>query len=262
MITGWADPSFAGVTGAPARVYVAAMRMPAPESTLEGIEQLAGSGLPAQQLLEEAAERVSRVVPNDGYFFSATDPETTLAMGAGVIKNLPLQMCQPHWDHEFMVPDFLKFTDVAQTPTRVADLHDATGGRPERSPRWRVFGGYTGFRSEVRMAFAADGATWGIGQLNRLGDSPRFTDEEKGWLERVVPALARGLRKALLAPPAGTVADRGPGLVLLDADGAVASLNHEAAAWLDEIDAGSAFAGTDHPVPFEAFSYAARRRAA
>ena len=136
----------------------------------------------------------------------------------------------------------------------VADLHDATGGRPERSPRWREFGGYTGFRSEVRMAFTVDGATWGVGQLNRLGDASRFSDEEKAWLERAIPAVGAGLRKALLAPPASAAADRGPGLVLLDADGSVVSVNREAAAWLDELRGGPAFAGKDHAVPFEAFS--------
>src|SRR6476620_2554895 len=138
------------------------MSLTSPESTLAGIEELAESGLAAQELLEAAAERISRVVPTDGYFFSATDPESALAMGAGVIKGLPADLCQVHWDYEFLVPDFLKFAEIAQGPRSVADLHEATGGRPERSARWREFGGATGFRSEVRMVFGADGAVWGI----------------------------------------------------------------------------------------------------
>src|SRR3954454_6114229 len=157
------------------------MTLNAPESTLDGIPQLAAAGLGAQELLEEVTHRISRVVPNDGSFLSATDPETTLAMGAGVIKNLPAQLCQVHWDYEFMVPDYLKYAELAQDARPVGDLHDATGGRPERSPRWREFGGATGFRSEVRMVFTLDAATWGIGQLNLLGDSPRFSTEEKTW---------------------------------------------------------------------------------
>jgi DNA-binding CsgD family transcriptional regulator len=234
------------------------MALRAPERTLDGIERLAGSGLTAQELLEAAVEAISRVVPSDGCFFSATDPQTTLAMGAGVIRDLPFEMCQVHWDYEFLVPDFMKFADIARSPRPLADLHDATGGRPERSPRWREFSGHTGFRSEVRMVFTCDGATWGVGQLNRLGDSPRFSDEEKAWLERVTPILARGLRRALLAPPTVTAAERGPGLVLLGADGAVASVNREAAGWLEEIDGGPSFSGADYAVPFEAFMYAAR----
>ena len=234
------------------------MALLAPESTLEGLEELVHADLTAQELIEEAAERIARVVPTDGHFFSATDPETTLAMGAGAIKNLPFEMCQTHWDYEFLVPDYLKFADIAQGPNPVVDLHDATGGRPERSPRWREFGGYTGLRSEVRMTFTVDGATWGVGQLNRTADAPRFSDEEKGWLARVAPAIGAGLRRALLAPAASTTADRGPGLVLMDADGSVASVNREAADWLDELRVGPVFPGQDHAVPFEAFRYAAR----
>ena len=234
------------------------MTLSAPESTLEGIEQLAAADLTAQELLEQVAKRIARVVPADGSFFSATDPETTLTIGAGVIENLPTEMCQPVWDYEFMVPDYLKFADLAQCERPLADLHDATGGRPERSPRWREFGGFTGFRSEVRMVFRHEQAAWGVGQLNRLGDSPRFSDEEKLWLERVIPVIARGLRKALLAPATGCADGRGPGLVLVDRDGSVASLNREAADWLEAIDAGSAFPGTKYAPPFEAFSYAAR----
>ena len=108
------------------------MALLAPESTLEGIEELAHADLTAQELLEEAAERIARVVPTDGHFFSATDPETTLAMGAGVIKNLPFEMCQTHWDYEFLVPDYLKFADIAQSPmpARGPPRRD---GRPARS---------------------------------------------------------------------------------------------------------------------------------
>src|ERR687893_132262 len=129
----------AGVSGRGYRdAVVTSLR--APESTLQALEELAGSGLTAQKLLEEAAERIHRVVPSDGYFLGATDPETTLSIGAGVARDLPLDMCQPTWDYEFMVPDYLKFTDIAQSGRPVADLHDATGGRPDRSPRWREYG--------------------------------------------------------------------------------------------------------------------------
>jgi DNA-binding CsgD family transcriptional regulator len=234
----------------------------APESTLQAIEKLAGSGLTAQRLLEEAARRIDRVVPSDGYFLGATDPQTTLSIGAGVVRDLPLDMCQPTWDYEFRVPDYLKFNDIAQSGRPVADLHEATGGRPDRSPRWREYASATGYRSEVRTTFTLGGATWGIGQFNRLGDAPRYSEEEKTWLERAVPLIARGLRQALLTQPSVAPPDRGPGLVLLDEAGSVVSATREAAAWLSEVDGGITFAsGADFPMPFEAHTYAARVRA-
>jgi len=42
------------------------------------------------ELLEQAAARITRVVPTDGYFMAATDPETTLSIGTGVIREARL----------------------------------------------------------------------------------------------------------------------------------------------------------------------------
>ena len=68
--------------------------LPAAESTLEAIERLAGSGLSAQDLLDEVGPRIDRVVPSDGCFLAATDPQTTLCMGAGVVRDLPEDLCR------------------------------------------------------------------------------------------------------------------------------------------------------------------------
>src|SRR6476659_6845341 len=119
--------------------------LPAAERSLDAIERLAGAGLSAQELLEQAVARIERVVPTDGHFMAATDPETTLAIGTGIVRNLPADQCQPHWDYEFLVPDFVKYADLARSGRRVADIHDATGGRPERSPRFKAFSTATGF---------------------------------------------------------------------------------------------------------------------
>jgi hypothetical protein len=68
-------------------------------------------------------------------------------MGAGVVRDLPHDQCTPTWDYEFRVPDYMKFTDIAASGRSVADLHEETGGKPDRSPRWREYGTATGFRS-------------------------------------------------------------------------------------------------------------------
>src|SRR3954469_1194894 len=191
-----------------------ASTLPAAESSLDAIHRLSSAGLSAQELLEQAAARIERVVPTDGYFMAATDPETTLCIGTGLVRELPADQCQPHWDYEFLVPDYLKYADIARSGRRVADLHDATGGRPERSPRFKQYSAATGFRSEVRLAFTVGDAAWGLGQLNRL--SGRFTHEEKAWLDRAAVILAHGLRRAMVSEPAtATELSRGPGVILL-----------------------------------------------
>jgi DNA-binding CsgD family transcriptional regulator len=238
--------------------------LPAAESSLDALQRLAGDGLSAQELLEQAAARIDRVVPTDGYFMAATDPETTLSIGTGVVRELPAEWCAPHWDYEFLVPDYLKFADIARSGKRVADIHDATGGRPERSPRFKHYSSSTGFRSEVRLAFTVGETAWGLGQLNRLGDSGRFNDDEKAWLERAAAIIARGLRLAMVsAPAASAVASRGPGVILIDDAGRVVSATREAVEWLDELvpEMLAPWSG-EVPLPFHARGFATRVRAA
>jgi DNA-binding CsgD family transcriptional regulator len=236
----------------------------APESTLDALERLADDGLSAQDLLEAAAARIDRVVPTDGYFMAATDPETTLSIGTGVVRELPAEWCQPHWDYEFLVPDYLKYAEIARSGRRVADIHDATGGRPDRSPRFKHYSASTGYRSEVRLVFTVGEGAWGLGQLNRFGESGPFTEQEKAWLERAAAVIARGLRRAMVFEPAApSTGGRGPGVVLLDGDGRVASATREAVEWLDEL-APEMLAPWDGdvPLPFHAHGFATRVRAA
>ena len=236
--------------------------LPAAQSSLDALERLANEGRSAQDLLEQAVQRIERVVPTDGYFLAATDPETTLSIGTGLVRDLPKEQCQPHWDYEFLVPDYLKFADIARSGRRVADIHDATGGRPERSPRFRQYKAATGFSSEVRLAFTVGDAAWGLGQLNRV--SGRFTVAEKAWLELAAASIARGLRKAMVAQPASFPAlMRGPGVVLLDRGGRVVSATREALEWLDELAPELLMSDVgDVRLPFHAHGFAMRVRAA
>ena len=233
------------------------------ESTLDAISRIADEDLSAQQLMEQVSERIQRVVPTDGHFMSATDPETTLTIGMGIVSDLPADQCQPTWDYEFLVPDFLKYADIARSGRAVADIHDATGGRPERSPRFREYSASTGFEAELRLVFTIGDAAWGIGQLNRGGAGARFSEDEKEWLERAARPIARGLRRALLAPPEAPPVVDGAGVVLLDREGGVVSATREASRWLDELEPTLRTGGTEElPLPFYAAGLAARMRAA
>src|SRR4051794_14206303 len=143
-----------------------AATLTAGQSSLEALDRLADDGLSAQPLLKHVAARIERVGPHDGAFPTATDPETPLSIGRGVVRPLPADQCQPHWDYEFLVPDYVKYADIARSGRRVADLHDATGGRPDRSPRFKQYSAATGFRSEVRIVFTVGDSAWGLAQLN------------------------------------------------------------------------------------------------
>jgi DNA-binding CsgD family transcriptional regulator len=87
--------------------------------------------------------------------------------------------------------------------------------------------------------------------------------EEKDWLERAAPLIARGLRRALLSPPDAVPAAPRAGIVLLDREGAVVSATREAEKWLDQLDPALLASSTSNlALPFHAFALAARIRAA
>ena len=86
----------------------------------------------------------------------------------------PTTVCAPFWEYEFEVPDFNKFIDLARGPRQVADLHAATGGRPERSARWRELRTLMDSDAELRATFNAGGRGWGLLQLNRARDRARL----------------------------------------------------------------------------------------
>lgn len=228
---------------------------------IDAIERLCAAQLPAQELIERIVERVQRVVPSDSVFFTTADPQTNLCMGSGVVHNLPEETCQPLWEHEFLVPDYNKFTDLAAGPRTVADLHEATGGRPQRSARWREFHTLLGIDSEVRAAFTAGGSAWGFAQLHRTGDVTRYSPREIAWLEQAAPIIARGLRAAMVSQPAAPRAARGPGIVILDEQARVVSLTAEAESWLAEVETALQLRSPAGPVPIEMAIYAAAARA-
>lgn len=230
-------------------------------SALREIEELSAAGLSGQQLLAEVGDRIDRVIPSDGYFMGATDPSTSLCMGFGVHRDLPEEGCQPTWDHEFLVPDFMKFRDIARSGRVVADVHEETGGQPDRSARWRNVQAPMGFRSEVRVTFTLGGSIWGVAQIDRLGDAPRFSDPEKAWLAQAAPLVADGLRRAMLTPQA-VPPPRGPGVLVLDASDNVVSATAEGAAWIEEVDSPVRYdRGSGLPIPLELHAYAALARA-
>src|SRR4051812_49830528 len=128
------------------------------------IDALASERLSAQALVEGVAEELRAAMPVDGLVLAATDPDTLLGLGAGVVHDMPPTVCSPFWEYEFEVPDFNKFTDLPRGPRQVADLHAAPGGLPEPSARG----------SERRPVFGS--APDLLATLNPRGASARVVD--------------------------------------------------------------------------------------
>jgi DNA-binding CsgD family transcriptional regulator len=200
------------------------------------IDALAAERLPTQRLVETVADELRAAMPVDALVLAATDPDTLLALGAGVVHGMPHAVCRPFWEYEFEVPDFNKFTDLARGPRQVADLHAATGGRPERSARWRELRTLMDSDAELRATLNAGGRGWGLLHLNRAGPARGFGAEEVAFVETIAPIVGRALRLSLVSHPSRSAAGRGPGMAIVDGDSRLVSATPEALAWFEEME--------------------------
>src|SRR3954447_7796189 len=191
------------------------------------IDALIDEQLPSQQLIERVAEEVRAAMPVDALVMAATDPDTLLAIGAGVVDGMPHTVCAPFWEYEFEVPDFNKFSELARGPRAVADLHAATRGRPERSARWRAFRTLMDSDAELRATFNAGGRGWGLLHVNRAGTARGFREDEIAFVEAIGPIVGRALRDSLISYPARGTAARGPGMAIIDVDNRLVSATSE-----------------------------------
>lgn len=235
-------------------------------SAARRIDALADEQLPAQALIEGVADQLSAAMPVEALVMTATDPDTLLGLGAGVVHGMPHSVCAPFWEYEFEVPDFNKFSDLARAPRQVADLHRATGGRPERSARWRELRTLMDADAELRATFNAGGRSWGLLHLNRAGTAHGFNDEEIAFVETIAPVVGRALRLSLISHPAGGVAERGPGMAIVDAANHLVSATPEALAWFDDLESAYRLPdptlGRDVPSEILVAAQEARARAA
>ena len=200
------------------------------------IDVLAAQQLPTQRLIEGVADELHSAMAVDGMFMAATDPDTMLGLGAGVVHGLPDAVCGPFWEYEFEVPDFNKFTDLARAPRHAADLHAATGGRPERSARWRHLRTLMDADGELRATFNAGGRGWGLLHLVRGGTTRGFAQEEVAFVETIAPTVGRALRLSLISHPAERPAGCGPGMAVLDAGNRLISATPEALTWFEALE--------------------------
>jgi DNA-binding CsgD family transcriptional regulator len=148
-----------------------------------------------------------------------------------------------------------------RSPSGVSTLHEATGGRPERSHRYRTAMREHGAEQEVIVALRTRSRdAWGCLGLYRETGAPMFDARELGLLGEVSAHLAEGARQALVigeaADPEGPDA---PGLIVLGEDWSVESATPGVERRLEELPDGD-WAGAER-LPPAVLAVAGRARA-
>jgi DNA-binding CsgD family transcriptional regulator len=193
-------------------------------------------GLDAVALRGEVLRRLRAVVSIDAAFFATLDPVTLLF--TSVASEQPLiEVAGLFLDNEFGGQDVNRFADLAVAADPVRSLDAATAGERQASVRYREIMAPLALGDELRVVLRAAGRSWGVMCLHREQGSAGFDEQEVALVRRIGPHIAEGMRRALVAATAveGTAPEAGIGIVVLDADLSVQSINAAAESWLARI---------------------------
>jgi DNA-binding CsgD family transcriptional regulator len=205
-------------------------------------------GLSTSELREDFLHRLRSIVQVDAAFFATVDPATLLFTSA--VAEDPLgSVTQLFLDNEYGQSDVNKFTRLADATDPIGSMDVATKGERGTSLRYREVIAPLGLGDELRAALVAKGRCWGVLCLHRGASHFGFSEREIAVVRRLTPHLAEGLRRSMVIDGTSRHAGVGrPGIVVLDDNLSLISMNPEAEAWIDEMSDGTRAPGAEIPM--------------
>lgn len=194
------------------------------------------AGLDSAALRREVVRRLQPLAGVDAAFVATVDPATLLF--TSVTSEEPLIQAGPVFlANELGGRDVNRFTDLAAAADPVRTLDQATRGDRDSSPRHAAIMRPLGLGDELRVALRARQACWGVMCLHREAGAAGFSPRDRDIIAKIAPHVAEGLRRALMTESAigASHPALGHGVVILDAHGAVTSVNDAAERWLAQI---------------------------
>lgn len=206
----------------------------AAQRTLRELERLSAGGLDSLAFRHTALRKLRRAVPVDAAWFATADPATLLFTSA-VVDDVLRPHAPRFLQNEFLGDDVNQFRALVRPGAIASTLDLETGGRRERSPRYRDILEPLALGDELRVALVEGGRCWGFLCLHRARGAG-FTPGEVGFLRRAARHLAAGLRTGLLleSAAAGPGPDA-PGLLVLAPDLSLVSATRAAELLLAEL---------------------------
>ena len=195
------------------------------DGLVDDVASLGRRGLPREQYFGEVAARLRRVIDCDATCWHTLDPQTGLMTSEAPRELIEEGVFSPETAQqagavvvasEYLIEDFNTFASLASRRVPVGILGHTTGGRPERSTRYREVLAPAGIPFELRAAFVTRGRCWGAVHVARREHKRDFTAEEADVVARLTVAIADGIRTSVRFDAARRAQDRAaPGLVVL-----------------------------------------------
>ncbi|WP_177001288.1 helix-turn-helix transcriptional regulator [Streptomyces sp. cf386] len=200
----------------------------------ERVARLTGARLDLPTFLDEASALLARALPHDAACWHTMDPATLIETGFH-LEDMPSAPDAEVAALVYLPDDFNSFVTLARAGRHSGVLSTATGGRPERSPRYRHLLRPYNVTGELRTSCVVDGACWGKFAFFREAPAD-FTEDEQDFADDLASLLGDGFRGAVVrARSGGTAAGWWPGLLLFDENRQVESATGPARHWLGEL---------------------------
>jgi DNA-binding CsgD family transcriptional regulator len=209
-------------------------------------------GLDASTLRVEVLRRLKSIVTVDAAFFATVDPVTLLF--TSVLSEEPLREAAAQFlDNEFDGSDVNRFADLATRHDPIASLDGATAGVRGASRRFTDIMAPLDLGDELRVVLRSRSYSWGVMCLHRSHAVSGFSDQDIAVVRRIAPHVAEGLRRAhVLTAGAAHPATTDAGIVLLDSELRLVSMNAAAELWLADMSDAMWPASAELPVPVHA----------
>jgi len=225
---------------------------------VEDVARLGARGLPREEYYAEVGARLGRVVPNAAACWHTVDPQTRLLtsdsptelIDHGVFTREGATVAgQGIIASEYFDEDVNTFASLARRRVTVGTLAHATGGKLERSLRYRQVLAPAGIPHELRAAFVTRGRCWGAVHIARRDGEPEFTAQDVSALASITGLVAEGLRGSLRfdAGRRGGIDAASPGLMLLGPRNEVELITPPARELLDLMPSGIRSVGGETP---------------
>jgi DNA-binding CsgD family transcriptional regulator len=184
------------------------------------------------------------IVPNYmGPCWFTIDP-ASLLMTSHFNPAMPEPFPREFFEMEYLTEDVHDHLSVARSADGISTLHDACGGDPSSSLRWQVNRELGGDQEMLVALRTRGGATWAMAGFYREEGRPLFGEDDMAFLRAAAPALAEGVRRALVLgearDPEGPDA---PAVLVVSAAGEVESATPGVSRWVDELPDGDWEAG-------------------